>query len=574
MLEVKTFPKDMSVFEVDRKEPRRCLLSGVFEEPVDVNGISRKFYSFLKPGLCYNQPCLVVAAPGGISGPEFLENSAFMQFADEHDLFLFVAVSEGEHWKLDGSDADYFNKVYLQINSRRSYVTMQDNIYAVGVGEGATVAQQAVMKMSTEWSGLATFGDLADSVLLNAEAIHGAENTGNTELSVNAKKVQVPVWMTYSASEGNNAACRDYWMGMNDVDEECFSNADADEIYFPSKVIKKSQVNEEKIAQVRVTIAENAEPDLARMNAVWKYIGLACRHRGFGTKHLRYRIEPEKYGFTYHTLEHNGFTHRWYEYVPAKVKESGDAAPLVICMHGRGGTAETFISLSGMSRVAEERDFIVVFPEAGVSQQRPTSYKNLLLWEGKFEGQPTDDFGFIMKMLADVKARNKIDETRIYACGQSSGGMMTTSLALKAPRVFAAAAPWSALVDPDGPMAFPEKIDPQIPLFFLFGDKDFLCAGGENGQLEYQVTEQIAGFLTNVMDAYGLEKVPATYRVGEITYYVYRNAKGTPMLTVGKVKDMPHANYPRESWISYDEFLSKFRREADGTLLYMGRPAY
>ena len=45
------------------------------------------------------------------------------------------------------------------------------------------------------------------------------------------------------------------------------------------------------------------------------------------------------------------------------------------------------------------------------------------------------------------------------------------------------------------------------------------------------------------------------------------------MLKVGVVKDMFHANYPRESWIAYDEFFSKFSKKADGTLLYMGKDA-
>ena len=34
MLEVKTFPKDMSVFEVNRSDARECFLSGLFEETV------------------------------------------------------------------------------------------------------------------------------------------------------------------------------------------------------------------------------------------------------------------------------------------------------------------------------------------------------------------------------------------------------------------------------------------------------------------------------------------------------------------------------------------------------------
>ena len=571
MLEVKTFPQDMSVYEVDRRQPRRCFTTGVYQEPVDAGGKSRLFYTYMTPGLCYNQPCVIVAAPEGISGPEYLENSPWMAFADRHKLFLFLAVPENGKWNLDGSDADYFNQVYLQVNSRRSYVTMQDNIYAFGVGAGATVAQQAVMKMSTEWSGLATFGDLDERALRNVTVTQTAENTGKTELYISGAKVQVPVWMSWTENTGANAAVCGYWKTMNSVDLERFSSRWADEIYFPGKVIKKSQINEEKISQVRVTNGFVGGPDLQRLEAVWDYLGLACRHRGFGVKQLRYRIDPEAYGFTYHTMEFGGFTRCWYEYVPQKVQESGAKVPLVLCMHGRGGTAESFISLSGMSRVAEERDFIVVFPEACVSQQRPTAYRNLLLWNGSYFGEKTDDAGFLLALIADVKARNQIDTERIYSCGQSSGGMMTTALATKAPNVIAAAAPWSALTDPDGALVLPESIDPAVPFLFLYGDKDFLCAGEAGGELK--VSDQIWAYLQNLIKVYGLEKEPSTYRVGEISYFVYHNAKGTPMLTVGRVADMPHANYPRESWITYDEFLSKFSKQADGTLLYMGKPA-
>jgi len=47
-----------------------------------------------------------------------------------------------------------------------------------------------------------------------------------------------------------------------------------------------------------------------------------------------------------------------------------------------------------------------------------------------------------------------------------------------------------------------------------------------------------------------------------------------PLLTVGKVSGMSHAIYPRESWIMYDEFMSKFCRKEDGTLMYMGEKVF
>lgn len=570
MLEVKRFPKDMSVFEVNRDDAKQCFLSGLFEETVKLDNGTRSFYTYLKPGLHYNQPCLVIAPPASESVLTWLEESFWLSFAEDHDLFLHILLPENGAWDQSGADADYMNKVYMQIQSRQAYVTMQDNIYALGLGDGAVIAQQAVMKMSSEWSGLASFGELNANAMLNAEVLHGSESTGKTELSINAAKVQVPVWMGWKENTGDNAVVCAYWKKQNDADSERFSNAFADEIYFPSTVCKASQLNEEKISQVRVSNGYAGPMSRKLADAVWAFLSKACRHRGYGHKMLRNRIDPEAYGFEKRSMEHGGFTRLWYEYVPAAVRESGKAAPLVLCMHGRGGTADSFLSLSGMSRVAEERNFIAVFPEAGVYQQRPGGVRNTLLWNGEYEGKRIDDVGFLLKVVEDVKARYAIDAGRVYACGQSSGGMMTSALAEHAPHVFAAVSPWSALVDPDHELVLPEKIDPAVPYMFLFGDRDWLVADRERGEMEFGVTAPIAAYLRNLIKLYGLEEKPLQYTCGEISWFVYRNANKIPMLTVGRVAGMTHANYPRESWIAYDEFLCRFSKSADGDLYYMG----
>ena len=571
MLEVKRFPKDMSVFEVNRDDAKQCFLSGLFEETVKMDNGTRNFYTYLKPGLHYNQPCLVIAPPASESVLSWLEESSWLSFAEDHDLFLHILLPENGSWDQSGADADYMNKVYMQIQSRQAYVTMQDNIYALGLGDGAVIAQQAVMKMSSEWSGLASFGELNANAMLNAEVLHGSESTGKTELSINAAKVQVPVWMGWKENTGDNAVVCAYWKKQNDADSERFSNAFADEIYFPSAVCKASQLNEEKISQVRVSNGYAGPMSRKLADAVWAFLSKACRHRGYGHKMLRNRIDPEAYGFEKRSMEHGGFTRLWYEYVPAAVRESGKAAPLVLCMHGRGGTADSFLSLSGMSRVAEERNFIAVFPEAGVYQQRPGGVRNTLLWNGEYEGERIDDVDFLLKVVEDLKARYAIDGKRVYACGQSSGGMMTSMLAQKAPEVFAAVSPWSALVDPDHELVLPEKIEPAVPFLFLFGDRDWLVADREHGEMAFGVTAPIAAFLRNLIKLYDLDEEPLQYTCGEISYYVYLNKNRVPMLTVGRVAGMTHANYPRESWIAYDEFLSKFSKTEDGKLLYMGK---
>ena len=136
-----------------------------------------------------------------------------------------------------------------------------------------------------------------------------------------------------------------------------------------------------------------------------------------------------------------------------------------------------------------------------------------------------------------------------------------------------AVAPWSAIKNPDFDTPLPESITPAVPYFFLFGDSDWLCVDRENGQLEYKAAGDVAEFLRNLMKIYELDEEPSCYESGEIRFYVYTNRKKTPMLTVGVVKNMSHANYPRESWITYDEFFAKFSKKADGTLLYMGKAA-
>ncbi|MBR2810881.1 MAG: prolyl oligopeptidase family serine peptidase, partial [Solobacterium sp.] len=485
-----------------------------------------------------------------------------------HEIFLHFAVAEGS-WNLDGTDGDYMNKVYLAVQSRRHYVVIQDNVYAMGFGRGAVIAQQAVMKMSSEWSGLATFGDLGKEAMINADATIGAQNTGKTELTVSTAKLPVPVWMGWSKTNADEENVKAYWLKQNDSSDESFANMWATEIHFPSTVNRKGSINEEKTAQVRISEGYTMSEEL--LEAVWTFLAANCRHRGFGAKHLRSRISPEDYGMVCRTLEHQGFTRLWYEYVPASAKNSDEPVPLVVNMHGRGGSAETFVDLSGMSRTAEERNFIVIFPEAGVYKQRPDGLANILLWNGFYKDMEFDDAGFILKAIEDVKKRYHIDTTRIYACGQSSGGMMTSSLALKAPEVFAAVSPWSAIVDPEHELVLPERIEPKVPYLFLFGENDWLCVNRKEGKLEYHVDKDIAAFLENLMDLYGLDHTPCTYTCGEVSYYVYFDRDHVPMLTVGTVKEMSHANYPRESWIAYDEFMCRFSKTADGSLLYMGR---
>jgi hypothetical protein len=109
---------------------------------------------------------------------------------------------------------------------------------------------------------------------------------------------------------------------------------------------------------------------------------------------------------------------------------------------------------------------------------------------------------------------------------------------------------------------------------FIYGSNDFLCAGkAPDPELPFSVSESIRPRITEIMARYGLKSENIqSWSCPPITWYGFPNASGVPMLTVGVVNNMVHANYPEESWISYDQFMCKFRRDADGTLFYQGNP--
>ena len=108
---------------------------------------------------------------------------------------------------------------------------------------------------------------------------------------------------------------------------------------------------------------------------------------------------------------------------------------------------------------------------------------------------------------------------------------------------------------------------------FIFGDRDNLASGQEKMRgVPFTISAEFKKAVEDKFLRYGLDK--SKVQIWEdypITWYSYPNADGVPMFTVGIVDHMVHANYPEESWISYDQFFCNFCRDEDGKVCYRGR---
>jgi len=570
-LTVKSLPEDMASLPVDFTEPNRTLLHGCFWERANIAGKERKFLTYIPKDLEYCQPCLVVAPPSGHDPLTYLEASGLRALADQERLFLFLLVPEKGGWQTDGGDADYMNTVYMAIQRRDFYVTMQDNIYACGIGDGAVIAHQAAQRMTSEWSGLFSFGALTRNLLETRDARVASQEQNGSELRIAAVKCQLPVWLAVTSMDEHTAAAVNYWKAENHAAEPPLSGQGADLIWMPSPVRRYSEVNEEQIAQVRVTLG-NEDVSLESLRRMWGYIGLARRHRGYGQKNLRYFKRPSDLGAVLQQREIGGMDRLWYEYVPESCTPDRKW-PLVVAMHGRGGTAETFFDLTNLFQVAEARKFITVFPQAGIHQQKLGGLKNVLYWNGIYEGTPIDDVAFIRAMVADVESRLPIDQGRIYACGQSSGGIMADVLSTCASDLFTACASWSGMYHPKKVHGTYPRTAPVIPTLFLCGAEDAFCTErGEDPELPFRLIPELRRDIMEKLERCQLDiKRIQTWTTDPITWYCWPDEQGVPMLSVGIVRDMPHANYPEESWISYDQFFSGFYRNEKSQLCWRGK---
>jgi poly(3-hydroxybutyrate) depolymerase len=158
----------------------------------------------------------------------------------------------------------------------------------------------------------------------------------------------------------------------------------------------------------------------------------------------------------------------YHMYVPKSYNDSR-AFPLIVALHGLGGTEDAFFENydKAFPPLAEQHGYIVAAVLGyrvdgsygwglGNPPADPTTHRTQDLSEQD-----------VMHVLDLVRKNYKIDPNRIYLMGHSMGGIGTWKLAPKYPDIWAAIAPFSG----SGAPATLERIK-NIPEFVVHGDND------------------------------------------------------------------------------------------------------
>ncbi len=156
--------------------------------------------------------------------------------------------------------------------------------------------------------------------------------------------------------------------------------------------------------------------------------------------------------------------------------------PVVIMLHGGGGTARGAIYQTGWSAKADEAGFLAVFPEATAPDpSRPARFAgNAQTWNdssGRWHSgrRNVDDVGFLNALMDDLGARFSVDPRRIYATGFSNGASMAFRAGAELSRRVAAIGPVSGYF-----WLREAKLERPVPLIFIIGSDDPLNPPKEN----------------------------------------------------------------------------------------------
>lgn len=145
-------------------------------------------------------------------------------------------------------------------------------------------------------------------------------------------------------------------------------------------------------------------------------------------------------------------------HVPASIGKSGPV-PLVLVFHGGGGHASNMPSFTGFDSLADQKGFLVVYPQ-GINAH----------WNDTRALSSADDGGFVRALVTELERRYPVDSRRVYATGISNGGFFSTRLACElADKIAAIASVAATMPETLVPVCRPSA---PVSVMFMHGTKD------------------------------------------------------------------------------------------------------
>jgi len=154
---------------------------------------------------------------------------------------------------------------------------------------------------------------------------------------------------------------------------------------------------------------------------------------------------------------------------PRKQGQPAPKLPLLVFLHGAGGSASQAMRQTGLAERAAAAGFLAVFPEGLGPADGEGSGQTWNAWNccGYARDQHVDDVGFLSALITRLRGDYGADPRRIYLAGFSNGAMLASRFALERPGVAAALASVAGSLPCDA-----ARPDGQLPVLVIHGSRD------------------------------------------------------------------------------------------------------
>ena len=203
-------------------------------------------------------------------------------------------------------------------------------------------------------------------------------------------------------------------------------------------------------------------------------------------------------------LNVDGMTRNFILHIP-DAYTADHRVPLVVVLHGRGGSGPKAAQNLEWMEKADEENFVVAFPSAKGTPKTWNSGHFKLSYE-------RDDVTFLKRVMEYAERNYSIDGRRIFIVGEGSGGMMAYRMAGEMPDKFAAVGVFGGSIGATvrgKSYRVPQPTQP-VPLIHIHGMRDPKVPFGGASLQEPKYIDMADATLSTEMwaDACGTESKP------------------------------------------------------------------
>lgn len=247
-------------------------------------------------------------------------------------------------------------------------------------------------------------------------------------------------------------------------------------------------------------------------------------------------------------------------------------APLLIMLHGGGGSAKSMVRMSQVMPAALKDGYIVVFPQGrGIVPGFGTwNVKACCAYAMK---NSVDDISFIDDVIAMAIERYGVDPSRVYLAGLSNGGMMTHYYASQRPGKLAAIGVVAGAVFPSTPQ--PKG---RVPVMLIHGAADEIVpfdGGNSNNKIvrrsQNQPFSPFAEGVSRWRQVNGCNDNPSKNVEDVVTHDIYDGCEAGGALETYVIADGKHAwpggepgreaaDQPSKALLASEALISFFNR--------------